>query len=43
MGIPPSPKYQEIFDEVLKEKLKNPKMTKEDEMDCLKKYRRIEE
>lgn len=32
MGIPPSPKYQEIFDEVLKERLKNPKMTKEDEI-----------
>ena len=36
MGIPPSPKYQEIFDEVLKEKLQNPKMTKEDEIKYLK-------
>ncbi|MFR1673196.1 MAG: CCA tRNA nucleotidyltransferase [Candidatus Gastranaerophilaceae bacterium] len=30
-GIKPSPKYAEIFDEVLKAKLKNPQMTKEDE------------
>jgi poly(A) polymerase/tRNA nucleotidyltransferase (CCA-adding enzyme) len=37
LGISPSPKYQEIFDEVLKEKLQNPKMTKEDEMDYVKK------
>ena len=36
MGIPPSPKYQKIFDEVLKEKLQNPKMTKEDEIKYLK-------
>ena len=36
LGIPPSPKYQKIFDEVLKEKLKNPKMTKEDEIKYLK-------
>ena len=44
LGIPPSPKYQEIFDEVLKEKLKNPKMTKEDEIDYIKKrYGGIEE
>lgn len=32
LGIKPSPKYQEIFDAVLKEKLKNPNMTKEDEI-----------
>ena len=32
LGMSPSPKYQEIFDKVLKEKLKNPNMTKEDEM-----------
>lgn len=32
LGMPPSPKYQEIFDKVLKEKLKNPNITKEDEM-----------
>ena len=36
-GIKPSPKYQEIFDEILKEKLKNPKITKEDEINYLKK------
>lgn len=32
IGIKPSPKYSEIFDEVLKEKLKNPLMTKQDEI-----------
>lgn len=32
IGVKPSPKYSEIFDEVLKEKLKNPQMTKQDEM-----------
>ena len=32
LGIKPSPKYQEIFDEVLKTKLKNPSMTKKDEI-----------
>lgn len=32
LGIKPSPKYQEIFDMLLKEKLANPKMTKEDEI-----------
>lgn len=32
LGIKPSPKYQEIFDEILKAKLKNPNMTKEDEI-----------
>lgn len=32
IGIEPSPKYNEIFDEVLKAKLKNPLMTKEDEI-----------
>ena len=30
-GIEPSPKYQMIFDEILKQKLKTPQMTKEDE------------
>ena len=43
LGIPPSPKYQEIFDEVLKVKLQNPKMTKEDEIDYIKKrYRGLD-
>lgn len=32
LGIKPSPKYAEIFDEVLKLKLSNPFMTKEDEI-----------
>ena len=36
LGIQPSPKYQEIFDEVLKQKLKNPNMTKSDEIEYLK-------
>ncbi len=40
LGINPSPKYQEIFDEVLKQKLKNPNMTKDDEINHLK-YLRI--
>ena len=38
MGIKPSPKYQEIFDEILKEKLKNPDMTKEDELKSAKNF-----
>ena len=38
LGIKPSPKYQEIFDEILKAKLKNPNMTKEDEIDHLKNF-----
>lgn len=37
-GISPSPQYQEIFDEVLKAKLQNPKMTKEDELKIAKSY-----
>lgn len=32
LGIKPSPEYQKIFDEVLKVKLKNPSITKEDEI-----------
>lgn len=35
LGIKPSPKYQEIFDEILKAKLVNPEMTKEDEVSLL--------
>lgn len=38
LGIKPSPKYQVIFDEVLKAKLQNPKMTKPDEIEIAKKY-----
>lgn len=37
LGIKPSPKYQEIFDEVLKVKLKNPSMAKDDEIEEAKK------
>lgn len=40
LGIKPSPKYQEIFDEVLKLKLQNPSMTKEDEMMYLKDFQK---
>lgn len=32
LGIKPSPKYNEILDEVLRQKLANPNMTKEDEI-----------
>ncbi len=38
LGIKPSPKYQEIFDEVLKTKLQNPKMTKTDEIKIAKNF-----
>lgn len=38
LEIKPSPKYQVIFDEVLKAKLQNPKMTKTDEIEIAKKY-----
>lgn len=38
LGIPPSSKYQEIFDEILKVKLKNPKMTKNEEIFVAKSY-----
>ena len=36
LGINPSPKYQKIFDKVLKEKLKNPKMTHQEEINFVK-------
>ena len=36
LGIKPSPEYQKIFDEVLKIKLKNPSITKEDEIKLVK-------
>lgn len=38
LGIKPSPKYQEIFDCILHEKLKNPEMTKDDEIVIAKIY-----
>ena len=37
LGIKPSPRYQEIFDEILKCKLENPDMTKDEELEYLKK------
>ena len=36
LGINPSPKYQQIFDEILKQKLKNPNMSKNNEINYLK-------
>lgn len=39
MEIEPSPKYQKIFDEILKKKLQEPQMTKEDEIEHLKNIR----
>ena len=38
LGLKPSPKYQEIFDYVLKNKLQNPNLTKNDEIDLVKKF-----
>ena len=38
LGINPSLKYAEIFDEILREKLKNPNMIKEDELKTAKKF-----
>lgn len=37
LGIKPSPEYQKIFDEVLKEKLQNPAMTYQEEINVAKK------
>lgn len=36
LGIEPSPKYQEIFDEILKEKLVNPNISKNEELNYIK-------
>ena len=36
LGIQPSPKFGEIFDEVLRAKLQNPTMTKENEIELVK-------
>lgn len=38
LGINPSPKYNEIFDEILKAKLKNPNITKVDELNIIKDF-----
>ena len=37
-GIKPSPKYQEIFDEILQEKIKNANLTKQEELLIAKKF-----
>lgn len=38
IGITPSPKYQEIFDCILREKLKNPNLSKNDEIKIARNY-----
>ena len=38
MGLPPSEKYAKIFDYVLSEKLKNPALTKDEELELVEKY-----
>lgn len=38
MGLPPSEKYAKILDYVLAEKLKNPELTKNEEMELAEKY-----
>lgn len=40
-GIKPSPEYQKCFDYILEEKLKNPALTKEQEIELVKKYFKI--
>jgi polynucleotide adenylyltransferase region len=39
LGIKPSPKYQEIFDELLKQKLIKPQMTIEEEIELIEKLK----
>ncbi len=39
LGLTPSPKFQEIFDFVLKEKLKNPELTKAQELELVKYFK----
>ena len=38
MGLPPSEKYSKILNYVLAEKLKNPDLTKDDELELAEKY-----
>ena len=38
LGIKPSPKYQEIFDTILKEKLNNPKLSEQEELSVAKRF-----
>ena len=40
-GINPSPEYQKCFDYILEEKLKNPALSKEQEIELMKKYFKI--
>ena len=37
-GLPPSEKYAKILDYVLAEKLKNPELTREEELELVEKY-----
>lgn len=39
LGIKPSPKYGQIFDEILKHKLENPQLTHEDELTFIEKLK----
>lgn len=39
LGINPSPRYSQIFDEILRRKLENPQLTKEDELTLLEKLK----
>ena len=39
LGIKPSPKYSQIFDVVLRRKLENPQLTKEDEITLIEKLK----
>ena len=41
LGINPSPEYQKCFDYILREKLKNPALSKEQEIELVKKYFQI--
>ena len=38
IGLPPRDKYAKIFDYILQEKLKNPELTKMDELELAQKY-----
>ena len=38
LGIEPSPKYQKCFDYILKKKISNPKLSKDDEIKLAKEF-----
>lgn len=38
LGIEPSPKYQQCFDYILKEKIQNPNLTKDNELNLVKQF-----